>query len=144
MSTTLTPQAVAERRQKQVVPDRVMFRVSGLYGLAPQGGTLPVGGGRTVHSGPVALMADPDADPSCNTGIVDFKNNTLKVRYGAHAVFPGLYDLVAAGNHDPGLLTPVRLIATDECELTPGAMGWRALGCLDFLPGSVWSGAAGG
>ena len=144
MSSTLTADAVNERRDKRVVPDRVLFRLTGLYGLSPQGGTLPIGPDRSIPSGPVALMADPDADPGCNTGIIDFANNTLKVRYGAHAVFPGLYDLVVAGKHDPGLLNPVRLIATDECTLTPGAMGWRALGCLDFLPGSIWAGAAGG
>lgn len=144
MSTTLTPEAVEERRHQQVLPARVIFKLSGLYGLAPHGTTVPLGAGKTIHSGPVTLMMDPDADPSCNVGIIDFATNTLKVRYGAQGVFPGLYDLVVAGNHDPGLLNPVRLIATDDCTLTEDLKGWRALGCLDFLPGSIWAGAAGG
>jgi hypothetical protein len=144
MTTALTLTAVEARRNQRVDPDLVVFRVAGLYGLCPRGISLPIGAGRTIDSGPVALTADPDADPTCNIGMIDFAAGKLKVRYGAQAIFPGLYDLVTSGNHDPGLLNPTRIVATDDCTLTPDLMGWRALGCLDFLPGSIWSGASGG
>ena len=144
MTTSLTPELVEARRGNRVEPAQVIFRVCGLYGLCPAGVTLPLGGGRSIESGPIALTSDPDADASCNIGVIDFSSNKLKVRYGAQAVFPGLYDLVTSGNHDPGLLNPTRMIATDDCTLTPNLMGWRALGCLELLPGSLWSGAKGG
>src|SRR6202040_1125156 len=117
--------------------------VSGLYGLCPEGVVVPLGAASPINSGPVAVTIDPDADPSCNLGMIDFAENKLKVRYGVQAVFPALYDLVISGDHDRGLLNPVRIVATDDCTLTPNLMGWRALGCLDFLPGSAWSGAGG-
>jgi hypothetical protein len=142
--TSLTPEAVEARRRQQADPDRVIFRVSGLYGLCPEGLTIPLAAAGTIDSGPVAITTDPDADQSCNIGVIDFPENKLKVRYGVQAVFPALYKLVTSGDHDRGLLNPVRVVATDDCTLTPNLMGWRALGCLDFLPGSVWSGAAGG
>jgi hypothetical protein len=144
MDATLTSEAVEARRHQAVAPDRVLFRITGLYGLCPQGISLPIGASRLIDSGPVALTMDPEADPSCNLGVIDFPGNKLKVRYGAQAVFPALYDLVGSGNHDPSLLNPTRLVATDECTITPDFNGWRALGCLDFLPGSIWSGATGG
>lgn len=144
MTTQLTPEAVEARRANRVEPEQVVFRVSGLYGLCPESVAIPIGGGRSIDSGPIALTSDPDADASCNIGVIDFPGNKLKVRYGAQAVFPGLYHLVTSGDHDPSLLNPVRMIATDDCTLTPNLMGWRALGCLDFLPGSIWSGASGG
>jgi hypothetical protein len=140
----LSREAVEERRRRRDESDRVVFRVSALYGLCPDGTTLPLAPGQTIDSGPVAVTTDLDADQSCNIGIIDFATNKLKIRYGVQAVFPALYDLVVAGKHDPGLLNPIRMVATDDCTLTPNLMGWRALGCLDFLPGSIWSGAAGG
>jgi hypothetical protein len=143
--TTLTAEAVEARRQRQVAPERVVFRVSGLYGLCAPGLSVPVGASvAPIESGPIAVTIDPDADPSCNLGVIDFPNGKLTVRYGVQAVFPALYELATAGKHDPALFNPVRIIATDDCTLTPNLMGWRALGCLDFLPGSVWAGAAGG
>lgn len=144
MNDTLTLAAVEARRYQAVAPDRVLFRVTGLYGLCPTGLSLPLGSAGMIHSGPVSLTMDPDADPSCNLGVIDYVANKLKIRYGAQAVFPALYDLVASGNHDPSLLNPTRLVATDDCTITPDLTGWRALGCLDFLPGSIWSGATGG
>lgn len=144
MSSTLSREAVEARRAKQIDADRVVFRLAALYGLCPQGVELPIGAAGTIHSGPVAVTMDPDADPSCNLGFIDFTHNTLKVRYGVQAVFPALHELVVAGKHDPSLLNPIRMVATDDCTLTPNLMGWRALGCLDFLQGSVWSGASGG
>jgi hypothetical protein len=144
MEITLTRESVEARRQRIVTPDRVLFRITALYGICRAGLTLPIGRAGSIHSGPVALTGDPEADPSCNLGVIDFAANKLKIRYGAQAVFPALYDLVASGNHDPSLLNPPRLTATDDCTITPDLTGWRALGCLDFLPGSIWSGATGG
>jgi hypothetical protein len=143
--STLIPEAVEARRNQSAVSERVVFRVECLYGLCPEGLTAPLGSnGASIESGPVCLTIDPDADSGCNLGVVDFTECKLKVRYGAHAVFPALYDLVRSGDHDPKLLNPVRMIATDDCTLTPNLMGWHAIGCLDFLRGSVWSGAKGG
>ena len=142
---TLTPEAVDARRRQQATPERVVFRVSGLYGLCTPGLTVPLGpSGSPIASGPIAVTIDPDADPSCNLGVIDFPENKLTVRYGVVAVFPALHELASSGKHDPGLFNPVRIVATDDCTLTPNLMGWRALGCLDFLPGSIWAGAAGG
>jgi hypothetical protein len=140
----LTAEAVDARRRIQAEPERVLFRVSGLYGFCAEGGKLPLGAAGTIDSGPVALTLDPDADANSNLGIVDFTQNKLKVRYSVLAVFPALYELITSGKHDRGLLNPIRVVATDDCTLTPNLMGWRALGCLDFLPGSAWSGASGG
>ena len=142
---TLTAEAVDARRRQSLDPQRVVFHVTSLYGLCPEGVEAPLGvGGGAVSSGPVSVSIDPDADSSCNIGVVDFDARKLRVRYGVQAVFPALYDLVTVRGHDPGLLGPVRMVATDDCTLTPNLMGWRALGCLDFLRGSVWSGAKGG
>jgi hypothetical protein len=142
--TELTAEAIEARRQKQVDPERVVFRVSGLYGMCPKGVRAPFGAGAEMESGAVAVTIDPDAGPNFNVGIIDFPENKLKVRYGVQAVFPALYQLARSGEYDLGLFNPVRVVATDDCTLTPNLMGWRALGCLDFLPGSVWSGATGG
>ena len=144
MTTTLTPEAVEARRRQQATPDRVVFRVSALYGLCPDGVSVPLGATGELASGPIAVTLDPDADASCNLGVIDFTGNKLKVRYGVQVVFPALFELAKSGEHDAALLNPVRVVATDDCTLTPNLMGWRALGCLDFLPGSLWSGAAGG
>ena len=141
---TLTGEAVEERRTRRTEPDTVLFRVSGLYGFCSEGAKIPLGRDGPIDSGPITVTIDPDAGPSCNLGVVNFSGRTLKVRYGVQAMFPALHDLVTSGNHDPGLLNPVRIIATDDCSLTPDVKGWRALGCLDFLPGSAWSGAKGG
>lgn len=142
--TTLTAEAVEARRQDGAEPDRVLFRVSGLFGLCPEGVEAPLGAQGFVSTGPVSVTIDPDADATCNLGLVDFSAKKLKVRYGVQAVFPALYDLVTSGNHDPRLLKPIRVVATDDCTVLPDLSGWRALGCLDFLPGSLWSGAKGG
>jgi hypothetical protein len=143
--TTLTAEAVEARRQRQVTPERVVFRVGGLYGLCTPGLDVPLGAATApLASGPIAVTIDPEADPSCNLGVIDFIERKLTVRYGVQAVFPALYELATSGQHDPGLFTPVRMVATDDCTMTPNLLGWRALGCLDFLPGSVWAGAAGG
>lgn len=123
---------------------RVMFAVKGLYGLSPHSIRLPLNETEYIESGQICATADPDADPSCNVGVIDYDAGRLTVRYGAQAVFPGLFDLVVSGRHDPSLLHPVRAVATDECAVTDDFTGWRALGCLEFLPGSIWAGADGG
>ncbi|MGH8991414.1 MAG: hypothetical protein ACRDZ7_07800 [Acidimicrobiia bacterium] len=123
---------------------RVLFAVKGIYGLSKHSIRLPLNERESIESGQICATADPDADPSCNLGVIDFERGLLTIRYGAQAIFPGLYQLLSEGRYDPGLLHPVRAVATDQCTLTPDYRAWRALGCLEFLPGSIWSGADGG
>ena len=142
----LTHQSVEAQRASQLDerPDRVTFSVSKLYGLSRGSVALPLGNGETIESGQVCVTTDPEADAGANLGLIDYERGKLKVTYAVQAVFPGLYEMVTSGNHDPRLLAPVRLVATDDCTLTEEMMGWQAFGCLDFLPGSYWSGAKGG
>jgi len=141
---TLTVEAVDARRAAQAQPTRVVFRVTALYGLCPEGIEVPLDEHRSLETGPLMVTLDPDCDATANLGVIDFSACALKVRYGVQAVFPTLYELASSGEHDSSLLNPVRMVATDECTVLPDFMGWRALGCLDFLRGSVWSGATGG
>lgn len=141
---SLTLDEVTARRQAPRSAETVMFAVRALYGLSEHSVLLPLNETESIDSGQICATIDPDADPSCNLGIVDFAEGRLVVRYGIHAVFPGLNRLVVDGGYDPSLLHPVRAIATDDCTLTADSSGWRALGCIDFLPGSIWSGARGG
>ncbi|MDT5035882.1 MAG: hypothetical protein QOE03_1067 [Micromonosporaceae bacterium] len=152
MSTTMQPEApapavspaeIAARRLREQPSDRVVFRVSGLYGVSNGSVPFPVSETEAVETGSVSLTLDPDAT-SGNVGIIDFERRYLRVTYNVHAVFPGLHELVMSGKHDLSLLGPVRATATDECAVTEEMTGWRALGCMDFLPGSLWAGAAGG
>jgi hypothetical protein len=140
----LTTEAIAARRNKAMPAQRVMFSVKALYGLSPNGMRMPLNETESIESGQVCITIDPDADPSSNIGIIDYEHGKLRVRYGVQAVFPGLYELIGTSNYDPSLLNPVRAIATDDCTLTQSLSGWRALGCLEFLPGSIWAGADGG
>lgn len=144
MDVMLSPEAVAARRANHTVPHTVVFMVKALYGLSKESVRMPLNETESIESGQMCVSIDPDADPSSNIGLVDFQHGRLVVRYGVQAVFPGLYELISQGKHDPSLLNPVRAVATDECTLTPDLSGWRALGCLDFLPGSIWAGASGG
>jgi len=143
-ASLLSVESVEQRRSATQSSSRVAFRVKGLFGLSFKGMSMPLNKDEQIHSGQVSVTIDPDADESCNVGIVDFDQRKLKVKYGAQMVFPGLYKLVTEGRFDPGLLHPVRATATDECSVTEDYSGWHALGCLDFLPGSIWAGAAGG
>jgi len=139
--------ALNEIREGPTTPrlaGRVLFRVSNLYGLSQESVRLPLNDTESIESGQVCVTIDPDADASSNLGLIDYQEGRLKVRYGVQVVFPGLYRLVTAGDHDPVLLNPIRAIATDECTLTEDLTGFRALGCLEFLPGSLWAGADGG
>jgi len=142
----LTSESIAGRRvdQQERTAERVTFAVKALYGLSRQSVSLPVNGDQTVESGQVCITVDPDADQGGNIGTLDYSAGKLKVRYAVQAVFPGLYELLRSGDHHPSLLAPVQMVATDDCILTGDMKGWHALGCLDFLPGSIWAGAAGG
>ena len=138
-STVATPAhgTLTEARQQ------VMFGLRALYGLSPSSIRLPLNERESIDSGQVCVTIDPDADPSCNMGLIDYERGKLTVRYGGQLVFPGLYELVMGGRFDPGLLHPVRGVATDDCTLTADMTGWRADGRLQFLPGSIWAGAHG-
>ncbi|HET7437558.1 MAG TPA: hypothetical protein VFN10_22830 [Thermoanaerobaculia bacterium] len=140
----LSPDIIAERRAKTAVSRNVIFGLSALYGLSTHSIPMPLNEYESIDSGQVSLMLDAEAPPHQNLGIVDFEQFKLKVRYGVQAVFPGLYRLITSGRHDPSLLNPIRATATDECNVTETYSGWRALGCMEFLPGSLWSGAHGG
>ena len=143
ISPELTPELVAAR--KQAPPgSRVIFGLKGVYGLSPRSIEMPINERESIESGQIAISMDPDCDPSFNIGVIDFDQLKLKVRYGVQIVFPGLWKLVTDGNHDPGLLNPVRAMATDTCTVTEDLRGWHALGTLQFLPGSIWAGAEGG
>jgi len=140
----LSLDAVQARRRLPEPTAQVMFQVKSLYGFNTEGTQVPLAGGRSIASGPVSLTLDPDAPASSNIGIVDFARKRLRVRYSVQLVFPGLYDLITSREYDSSLLHPVRGTATDDCEVADDYSGWRALGRLDFLPGSMWSGAGGG
>ena len=101
-----------------------MFGLRALYGLSPSSIRLPLNERESIDSGQVCVTIDPDADPSCNMGLIDYERGKLTVRYGGQLVFPGLYELVMG-------------------TLTPDRAGWRADGRLQFLPGSIWAGAHG-
>jgi hypothetical protein len=140
----LTSEVIRRRRGADKDLAQVSFAVTDLYGLSTHSIRMPLGNGESVESGQICITVDPEADPTQNTGIADFKQQKIFVRYGIQAVFPGLYELVTRGGYDPDLLRPVRATATDECTMNEEMTGWRAFGCLDFLPGSLWAGAEGG
>jgi hypothetical protein len=139
----ISPEDIADRRRAQEPTDRVIFRVAGLYGVSKESAPFPVSRTEYIDSGPVSITLDPE-NHSSNIGVIDYDRRYLRITYGIHAVFPGIHELVMSGKHDLSLLGPVRAVATDECQVTPDMTGWRALGCLDFLPGSIWAGASGG
>jgi hypothetical protein len=140
----LTAEDIAVRRNKRPTAQRVTFSVKALYGVSRESIRMPLNRTESIDSGQICVTIDPDADHSGNLGVIDFADGKLRVRYAAQMVFPGLYGLVLAGGHDPSFLHPVRAVATDDCTLTSDLSGWHALGCLDFLPGSIWAGASGG
>jgi hypothetical protein len=143
ISPELTPELVAARKHAPA-GSRVVFGLKGVYGLSPRSIEMPINERESIESGQIAISMDPDTDHSFNIGIIDFEQLKLKVRYGVQIVFPGLWKLVTEGNYDPGLLNPVRAMATDTCTVTEDLRGWHALGTLQFLPGSIWAGAEGG
>jgi hypothetical protein len=140
----LTLEEVTARRAREEPAARVMFQVAGLYGFSLDGIRMPLSERDSIESGPVTVTLDPESELSQNVGIIDYEQKTLRVRYGVQAVFPALHDLVRSGDHDAALLSPVRAVATDDCKVSEDLSGWRALGVLEFLPGSLWAGAGGG
>lgn len=143
MSTSTILEEVTGELAEEKLVQQVMFRVSSLYGISHESVPLPLSRTETIESGQVCLTIDSDTDPGANVGILDYQKKRLKVKYNAQIVFPGLYKLVTEGKYEPSLLNPIRATATDECAVTPDLTGWRAIGCLEFLPGSLWSGARG-
>ena|SRR2546421_8021622 len=140
----VTPEEIARRRLASEPTERVVFRVAGLYGVSQHSAPFPLSKTESIDSGMVTITLDPESGASGNVGIMDFEKRYLRVRYNVHAVFPALHELVMSGKHDLSLLGPVRATATDECSVSEDYSGWRALGCMDFLPGSLWAGASGG
>jgi hypothetical protein len=138
-----SPEVRAARSQTKQPVGKVVFRVAGLYGISRESTRLPLGGGHFIDSGQVCITLDPDSTEN-NLGELDYEKLALTVRYDAQLVFPGLYKLIRSGKHDSSLLNPVRVTATDQCKVEGDLSGWRALGCLEFLPGSIWAGATGG
>jgi hypothetical protein len=141
---SLSPDLVNERRQAVRSTRQLVFGVGALYGLSTHSIPMPLNETESIDSGQVCLMGDADAGLANNVGILDFERCKMRVRYAVQAVFPGLYRLITSGRFDTSLLNPIRATATDECSLTADYSGWRALGCLEFLPGSLWAGAHGG
>jgi hypothetical protein len=144
VTQVLSMEDIEARRTSERRASRVVFGVEALYGLSTQSVELPLGPGESIESGQVCLTLDAEAAAGQNVGVIDFDQLTLRVRYGVQAVFPGLHHLVMSRRHDLSLLRPVRVTATDDCSVMPDLGGWQAFGCLDFLPGSLWSGAKGG
>jgi hypothetical protein len=140
----VTAEDIAARRLASEPNEKVVFRVAGLYGVSRNSVPFPISKTESIDSGMVTITLDPESGAAGNVGIMDFDKRYLRVRYNVHAVFPALHELVMSGKHDLSLLGPVRATATDECAVNEEYSGWRALGCMDFLPGSLWAGASGG
>ena len=139
----ISPEIIEARRAEADPTDKVVFGVRGLYGTSLNSVEFPVSATESIDSGPISVTLDPESHAG-NVGLIDFDRRYLRVTYDAHVVFPGIHKLVMSGQHDLSLLGPVRVTATDECAVSEDYSGWRALGCLDFLPGSLWAGAKGG
>jgi len=145
MDTSLAVgEAPASQEERHDAPSRVTFQVTALYGLSTESVAIPLNETETIESGQVCVTIDPDANTAGNIGVIDYERGRLDVRYAGQIVFPGLYKLVRQGGYEPSLLNPVRVTATDRCTLLPDLSGWHAVGCLQFLPGSLWAGAKGG
>jgi len=132
------------QQHEEELATRVMFRVTGLYGLVRQSRPVPISQTDSIDSGPVLLTLDPEADASANVGVADFETGKMRMRYGVQLVFAGLHDLVREGKHDRALLNPPRGISITDARINPDYDGWEAQSCVDFLPGSMWSSAGGG
>jgi hypothetical protein len=124
--------------------DRVMFRIAGLSGLVREQQQVPVSPTETIDSGPVLMTLDPEADASANVGVADFGASRIRMRNSLQFVFGGLYAAAKSGDYDRALLNPPRGVSTSDAKINPNYSGWEAQTCLDFLPGSMWSGAGGG
>jgi len=123
---------------------RVVTRIAGLSGLVREQVQVPLSTTESVDSGPILLTLDPEGDASTNVGVIDFENNTMRMRYGVQIAFGGLHELIKSGEFDRALLNPPRGVSVTEAKINPDYSGWEAQSCVDFLPGSMWSGAGGG
>jgi hypothetical protein len=121
-----------------------MIRVAGLYGLGRNEIKIPVSRTESVDSGPIVMTLDPESESSGNLGVLDFQEHSLRMRNGIQLVFGGLHDVVKGEEYDRALLNPPRGLAVTEATINPGYCGWEARTCVDFLPGSMWSGSGGG
>lgn len=130
--------------REQGIADRVMFRISGMYGIARESVPVRLSPTESVDSGQVLITLDPESDAAGNTGVADFDEGKIRMRYGAQVVFPGLHEVVRSGGYDRSLLNPPRAAAITDCRINEDYDGWEADTCIDFLPGSMWSGAGGG
>ncbi|HEX8054536.1 MAG TPA: hypothetical protein VF517_16230 [Thermoleophilaceae bacterium] len=139
-----TIEEIQARRELPEPTQKVAFQIGGLYGISREGLRLPLSKTESIDSGQVAMTLDPQAPSASNFGMVDFENRKLRVQYHVQCLFPGLHDLVTEGKYDRNLLHPIRATATDDCDVYEDYSGWHARGRMDFLPGSMWSGAGGG
>jgi hypothetical protein len=130
--------------REEEATDRVMVRTSGFYAFAREPVQVPVSPTESIDSGAVLLTLDPESDASANVGVADFKENTMRMRNTIQATFHGLREVAASGEYDRSLLNPPRGIMFTDVKIDPDYSGWEAQSCLDFLPGSIWSGAGGG
>lgn len=144
MSIAQSETAGVVERPATKVADRAVFRIVALYGVSKESVRMPLTRTHAIDSGQMTLSLDPDPSPAGNVGTIDFSQLSVTVRYDAQLIFPGLHSLLRESRFEPSLLGPVRVTATDKCQVTEDYSGWRAAGCLEFLPGSIWSGAKGG
>jgi hypothetical protein len=132
------------RESESTIADQVMFRIAGLYAFARESVRVRVSPTESVDSGLASITLDPEADASTHTGVADFEKGTIRMRYGAQVIFPGLHELVRSEGYDRSLLNPPRATAMTDCRINKDYDGWEAQTCIEFLPGSMWSAAGGG
>ncbi len=126
------------------VSDRVMVRTTGFFAFVREPVQVPVSPTESIDSGSILMTLDPESDASANVGVADFKENTMRMRNTIQLAFHGLRELAVSGDYDRALLNPPRGILVTDVKINPDYSGWEAQSCLDFLPGSMWSGAGGG
>lgn len=123
---------------------RVMFGISGMYGITRESFAVPISRTESVDSGPCFMTLDPEVDASAHAGVADFEQNTMRMRSGFQLMFSGLHELIADEKCDRSLLNPPRGLSITDARINPDYSGWEAQSCIDFLPGSMWSSAGGG
>jgi hypothetical protein len=144
MALAVRGNAVGADRLEHELATRVMFRVSGMYGLGRTPIEIPISEHEFIDSGQIVTTLDPESDPSASVGVADFEAGTVRMRNGIQLVFVGLHDVVKSAKVDRPLLNPPRGLIVTDARINPDYSGWEAESCLDFLPGSLWSGAGGG
>jgi hypothetical protein len=121
-----------------------MVRTSGFFAFIRKPVQVPVSPTESIDSGAILMSLDPETDASSNVGVVDFKENKMRMRNTIQLAFHGLRELALSGDYDRALLNPPRGVMVTDARINPDYSGWEAQSCLDFLPGSMWSGAGGG